>query len=209
MATLEIIGVPQSTYVRVVRIAAEEKGAAYEVTPVGPHTPDVDAISPFGRIPVMRHGGVTLCEARAIVEYIDGAFPGPRLAPSDAVARAKVEQWISLINTGYDRALVRDYLLPYVFPGTPDGKPDRARIDAAAPEMQKRLRELDRAVASGFLVGDSFTMADAFLIPILHYLQQMPESGAVMKESRGLTSYMERHRTRASVETTAPPPPKN
>lgn len=201
------MGVPQSTYVRVVRIAAEEKGVVYELTPVGAHTPEVDAISPFGRIPVMRHGDVTLCEARAILEYVDSLFSGPRLMPGDAVARARVEQWISLINTGYDRVLVRDYLLAYVLPGTPDGKPDRTRIDAAVPEVQKRLRELDRAVATGFLVGDSFTMADAFLIPILHYMQNMPESGAVMKESRGLSAYMERHRTRPSVEATIPPPP--
>lgn len=206
MSKVEIIGAPQSTYVRVVRIVAHEKGVDYDLRPAGPHTPEVDAIHPFGRIPVMRHGDVALCEAKAIVEYLDGAFPGPSLKPADALARAKVEQWISLINTGYDPVLVRKYLLAYVFPGTPDGKPDRARIDAVVPEVMRRLGELDRATGSGHLVGETFTLADAFLIPILHYLDTMPESGAAMAKLPALDAYFQRHAARSSVKATVPPP---
>jgi len=34
---LEIIGAPQSSFVRTVRIACEEKGVAYRLTPAMPH----------------------------------------------------------------------------------------------------------------------------------------------------------------------------
>src|SRR3982750_4636205 len=56
MPALEIIGAPQSNYVWAVRMVCEEKSVAYEHRPERPHTPDVDAIHPFGKIPVMRHG---------------------------------------------------------------------------------------------------------------------------------------------------------
>ena len=64
MAALQIIGIPQSTYTRVVRMVAHEKGAAYEFVVARPHTPEVQAIHPAGKIPVMRHGDRTLFESR-------------------------------------------------------------------------------------------------------------------------------------------------
>jgi glutathione S-transferase len=66
MSELQIIGAPQSNYVWVVRIACHEKGVPYTLVPVMPHTPEVDAIHPLGKIPVLRHGNVTLAESRAI-----------------------------------------------------------------------------------------------------------------------------------------------
>ncbi len=126
MPELQIIGAPQSNYVWVARIACTEKDVPYTLVPVLPHSPEVDAIHPFGKIPAMRHGDVTLCESRAISFYIDHAFAGPPLAPRDPVAGARTEQWISLVNTHIDPLLVRQYLGAYFFPGTPDGEPNHA-----------------------------------------------------------------------------------
>lgn len=204
MAKLQIIGAPLSNFVRVALIAAHEKGVDYDLLPARPHAPEVDAIHPFGRIPAMRHGDVALCESRAIVEYIDGAFPGPSLKPADALTRAKAEQWISLISTGYDQVFVRQYLLAYLFPGTPDGKPDRGRIEKVMPEVERRLKELDRAVAGGYLVGATFTLADVFLIPILQHLQNAPETGPMIAKLPALKAYCDRLAARPSVIATAP-----
>ena len=78
MSTLEIIGAAPSNYVWVCRIACVEKGVACELKEARPHTPDVDAIHPMGRIPVMRHGDVSLFESRAICAYSDRVFPAPK-----------------------------------------------------------------------------------------------------------------------------------
>jgi glutathione S-transferase len=107
MPELQIIGAPQSNYVRVARIACAEKGAPYTLVPVAPHSPEVDAIHPFGKIPVMRHGDVTLAESRGICFYIDHAFDGPPLVLRDPVKGAQTEEWISLVNTTIDPLLVR------------------------------------------------------------------------------------------------------
>ena len=207
MSTVQILGAPLSTFVRVVRIVAEEKEVPYELVPLGPHTPDVDAIHPFGRIPVLRHGDLRLCESRAIAFYLDKAFTGPSLMPDSLLEQAQVEQWVSLILTGFDPILVRSYLLAYVFPGTGDGQPDRARIDAALPQVERCLDLLARTIEpTGQLAGRSFTLADAYLVPILAYLKDLPESGASIAGSAVLRDYIARHDERPSVRATVPPP---
>src|SRR5215831_18696080 len=161
MPELQIIGAPQSNYVCVVRIACLEKGVPSTLAPAIPHSPEVDAIHPFGKIPVMRHGDVTLAESRAICGYIDRTFDGPSLVPADPVKAAQVEQWVSVINTHIDPVWIRQYVgAGYIFPGTPDKSPNRTAIDAALAKMEKQFPVLDQASASGFLVGASFTLAD-------------------------------------------------
>jgi glutathione S-transferase len=208
MAELEIIGVAQSNYVWVVRIAATEKGVPYKFTPVRPHTPEVDAIHPFGKIPAMRHGDVKLFESKAIATYIDRAFQGPALMPADAKGYAQAEQWISCVNTIIDPTCVRQYIVSYVFPGTPDGSPNRPKIDAALPAMEKQLAVLDKALAkTGHLVGDKLTLADINLFPIAFYLQRFPESKAMVQGQKHLVGFIERMLARPSVKATTPPPP--
>ncbi|HEV7996381.1 MAG TPA: glutathione S-transferase family protein [Stellaceae bacterium] len=207
MPELQIIGAPQSNFVWATRIACHEKEVPYHLVPAVPHTPEVDAIHPFGKIPAMRHGDLTLFESRAISFYIDHAFAGPPLAPRDPVGGARTEQWISLVNTHIDPMLVRQYLVAYFFPGTPDGRPNRAVIDQALPKMEQHFAVLDRAVGkTGHLVADGFTLADINLLPILFYLDKMPESRAMLRRATRLDAYYKRHMARSSVAETTPPP---
>lgn len=207
MPDLQIIGVPQSNYVWVARIACAEKGVPYSLVPVRPHTPEVDAIHPFGKIPAMRHGDLTLCESRAICFYIDHAFAGPPLTPRDPVDGARVEQWLSLVNTHIDPLLVRQYLGAYFFPATQDRGPNRTVIDAALPKMEGHFAALDQAVAgTGHLVGHGFTLADVNLLPILFYLDKLPESRVMLRRATHLDAYRRRHFERPSVSETIPPP---
>jgi glutathione S-transferase len=207
MPDLQIIGAPQSNYVSGVRIACCEKGVPYTLVPAAPHSPEVDAIHPFGKIPVMRHGDVTLCESRAICHYIDHGFAGPPLVPRDPVGGARVDQWISLVNTTIDPLLMRRYLRAYIFPETPDGSPERAAIEAALPMMERHFAVLDRAVArTGHLVGDAFSLADMNLLPILFYMDKMPESSAMLQHATRLDAYYRRHRERQSFREAEPPP---
>lgn len=203
MDGLILIGVPASTYVRVCRIALAEKGVTYELVPARPHSPDVTAINPLGKVPVMRHGSVTLSESSAIARYIDQVFPGPALFPTDPVGNAYTEQWVSRVNSSLDLVLVRQYLIPYIFPGGPDGAPDRSKIDPVIPAVTKALELVQTGVAAtGHLVGDQFTFADMNLIPILEYLQMTPEAGSFIAQSQPIQSYLKRHAARESVAST-------
>jgi len=115
MPELQIIGAPQSNYVWVARIACHEKGVPYTLVPVMPHTSEVEAIHPLGKIPALRHGDVTLAESRAIRFYIDHVFNGPSLVSRDAVEGALTEQWISIVNTHFDALVARPYIGAYFF----------------------------------------------------------------------------------------------
>jgi len=204
MASVEILGIPQSTYTRVVRMACEEKRVPYDLTIVPPHTPPIAAIHPFGKVPAFRHGDLELCESSAIARYLDAAFDGPPLFPTAPAAAARAEQWVSLVNSHMDRTLVRTYVLAYVFPKGPGGTPDRAAIDAVLPDVRAQLALLDTAVAdTGHLAGEDFSFADINVLPILAYLRQLPESGAALAALPHLSGYVERHAARPSFRETA------
>lgn len=204
MSELEIIGVAQSTFVWSVRIGMAEKGVPHAHRQVAPHEAPVTAIHPYGLVPVMRHGDVTLAESRAIIGYIDESFDGPHLFPRERLARAETEQWVSLINNVM-QPQVRRYAFGYFFPGTPDGSPNRAEIDAALPALQRSLAVLEeRLTGRETLANGSFTYADACLLPLLHYLSGLPESGKAMADCQAVSAYLERHRERPSFQRTKP-----
>jgi len=206
MAKVEIFGLPRSTYTRVVRLVCEEKGIDYELTAVPPHSPTVTAIHPYGKIPVMRHGDFALFESKAIATYLDRHFPGARLIPDEPRLAALTEQWISLVNGVMDGTLIRTYVLAYVFPKGADGTPDRRAVDAVIPTMRAQLQLLDKTVAeTGFLVGDAVTLADLYVLPILYYLRQFPESAQALAEATHLTAYYDRLSTRPGFQNTMPP----
>ena len=203
MPTLEIIGAPQSNYVWAVRMVCAEKGVAYEHKAERPHTPGVDAIHPFGKIPVMRHGDVELCESKAIATYIDRVFDGPKVIPDDPKAAAKVEQWVSLGNVEFDRLMIRQYVVGYAF--AKDGKPDMAAIGAAAEKMKGQVAVLDRAVAAtGYLAGEGFTLADINILPMLFYVNRFEEGKTMLGAASNLSAYMERHFARPSFKASMP-----
>lgn len=206
MAKLQIIGFPQSTYVRASRLTAHEKGVDYDLVPEPPHSPAVSAIHPFGKIPVMRHGDTELFESKAINTYIDRTFDGPALTPSDPTAEARMEQWISVVNTVIDPLIVRRYLFAYIFPKGDDGTPDRAAIDACLEDLGRHIGVLDTALGkSDYLAGDTLTLADLNLVPIVHYLSGTPEGGEKVKAARNLPAWFARMSERDSVKATVPP----
>jgi glutathione S-transferase len=206
MDLLELIGAPQSIYVRSVRLAFEEKGVGYALSAAAPHSPEVLAIHPFGRIPVMRHGSLTLFESRAITTYLDRAFDGPVLTPTDPTGAAIVEQWISVLNTIILPTWVV-YTRNSFFPGTADGSLNRAITDPLLPQIERQIAVLSRAIAtSGNLYGDRFTLADMNLMPVLAYLRDLPESGEMILKAPPLADYFQRHSNRPSWNATDPPP---
>jgi glutathione S-transferase len=202
---IEIIGAPQSVYVRTTRMAFEEKGVAYSLTAASPNTPRVNALHPFGKIPVMRHGNFTLFESKAIAAYIDLKFEGPALVPHDAQSAALVEQWISAINTSVFPVAVI-YMQANAFPKGPGGRRDEGVVAETVPKIGRYLEILNAAVAaSGHLAGNSFTLADMYLMPLLAYLRVFPESGALLTKAAHLVCYFATHSPRESFTKTTPP----
>ncbi|WP_420970492.1 glutathione S-transferase family protein [Bradyrhizobium sp. B120] len=211
MTAPEIIGSTRSTYTHAIRLVCEEKGIDYTLTERPLRAPEIYAIHPFGKMPVMRHGDFELFESKAIATYLDRSFPAPYLFPAGLRLAALTEQWISVVNTLIDHTLIRTYLFAYIAPKTADGAPDRAAIDAVMPALRAQIDVLDRAVApTGYLVGDHLTFADLNLLPILHRVQLAPEGASALADAPHLARYYAQHAARPSFRRTMPPagPPR-
>jgi len=207
MAVPEIIGSSRSTYTRTACMVCEEKAIEYVLTETSLQAAELRTIHPFGKMPVLRHGDVTLFESAAIATYLDRSFPAPFVFPSEPYLAALTEQWVSLINTTVDRLLIRTFLMAYIAPKTADGKPDRAAIEALMPAVREQLEVLDKAVGkTGHLVADRFTFADINLLPILHRVGQAPEGAQALAAAKDLSAYYRRHAERPSFKRTDPPP---
>src|SRR6185312_9304178 len=98
-----VYGFPRSTYVNIVRLVLTHKEVPYAFhdleTVMGKE--EHLALHPFDRVPILQHGDLTVYETSAIATYVDEAFEGPALQPKDVRARARMNQWISSVNSYY------------------------------------------------------------------------------------------------------------
>lgn len=205
MDNLEILTFPASNFGRSIVMLAEEKGIDYSYVTARPHEAEVSAVHPLGRIPVMRHGNVKLCESTAIASYLDTLGDGAPFFPENAVDLAKVHEFASLHNTIFDKLMIRDYLFGYLFPKTEDSTPDRAFINSLLQPLQAQIAILDRACEGGWLVNGRITFADLAVFPTLAYMTLMPESGEMIKATKNLAGYIDRIAARPSAKKTEYP----
>jgi glutathione S-transferase len=181
---LTLLGDARSTYTRTARMAFAEKGIAITLQPCRPHSPELLALHPFGRIPALRDGDTAVWETSAILRYADECFDGPlTLTPSRISDRVVCDQWVSAVNCYLYDTMVRRYVLQYVFPKGEGGQPDRGVIAKAVGEMATQLAALERAYGrSDFLAGGGLSCADLFVAPILAYVETLPEGARLLSD---------------------------
>jgi glutathione S-transferase len=211
MAELVIYGNALSNYVRSARLACAEKGVAYTLQTEGHdniaalRSPEHRALHPFARMPAMRHGEHTLYEAQAIMRYVDEAFDGPALQPADAYGRGLMSQWMSATNDYLNASFRAGIVINYVFPSGDGGKPDMAAIEAAAKAAGRQALILDAALAENeFLAGDSVSLADLLLLPILLGAWRFPEGRAVLEPCANIGRWYQAMASRPSMAATDP-----
>ena len=172
-----VYGADYSVYVRIARMALEEKGIGYDLVPVDVFAADgVPAWylqhHPFGRIPAFEHDGFRLFEASAIARYADEAFDGPALQPNDARSRARMNQIIGLLDAYGYRAMVWDVAVERL----EQSPPDEALIAKGLSQAEAVLRTLTALKSEGpWLLGDQLTLADLHAASIIAYFLKVPE----------------------------------
>jgi len=206
MADITLYGSPQSTYVRTARIAAEEKGISHDLQPIELADPNYRKLHPFGRMPAMKHGDTVLYETAAITRYIDEVFPGPKLQPTDAKARAEMTKWISASNAYLDGFFVRQVLIEkFVKPRIFKQPTDEAVVAKAMPFVTQHFAALDSELGKRpYLAGSEYSLADMFVAPIVFYAQILPEGQQVLKGKDNIGSWFGKVSARKSFAGTAP-----
>jgi len=122
---------------------------------------DFLAINPKGYVPTLRlDEGAVLTEGPAIVQYLADLVPAAGLAPTTGtLERTRLQEWLNFISTEVHKGF------------SPLFRKPPAEWEAVLREtLTRRLAhvatELDR---SPFLLGDTFSVADAYLFTVLNW----------------------------------------
>lgn len=199
-----LYGADYSVYVRIARLALEEKGVDYELVPV-----DVFAENgppgwylehhPFGRIPAFEHDGFRLFETGAITRYVDEAFDGPPLQPGGVQNRARMNQIIGLIDCYAYRAMVWDVAVERLEGKPPSGK----RIGAGLRVAGTALKALSTLKAPGeWLLGERISLADLHAAPVVSYFSKVEEGSATLARYPDIDRWFDRLSKRSSFTAT-------
>jgi len=200
-----------STYCRSARLALEEKGVDYDLVEVdflqGPMPAEQIERQPFAKVPAFEHDGFKLYEVTAIGRYVDEAFDGPSLQPSDVQARARMNQIISILDNYTYPCTVTQLVIQRLVMPMLGNQPDEAAIAAALPEIDKCMSTIAELRGNNtFLAGNQLSLADLHFAPIYDYFQGTPESEAILKKNPGLVDWWNEMSGRASIQNTPPMP---
>ncbi len=106
--TIELISSTTCPFAQRSRMVLMTKGVDFKFTEIS-----LDAkpdwflqISPYAKVPVLRHRDGVLYESAVINEYLDDVLPEPPLLPKDPIKRALARIWIAFAN---------DRMVPHVY----------------------------------------------------------------------------------------------
>jgi len=192
-----------STYGRIVATVAEEAGIAHETIPTDSKAPEHRARHPFMKTPAVEIDGVAMYESAAICPYIDDVYNGGALQPGDALARARMRQWMA-INDSYVFPLTEERLtLPRLVVPMMGREPREDLIREALPAIRYYLQVVeDRLAAVPFLAGAAFSLADIFMYCTLVGVSLTDEGRAMLGETPSTARWMDVVATRPSLQAT-------
>jgi len=155
--------------------AAEELGIAYDIhwldTPKGAHRePGYRRINPFGKIPAVTDGEVSLFESGAIVNYL---FDKAGRNPKDDAARARNLAWcFAAVNT-VEPQTFEVLLYDTFWKERPNRDAFRAeRVDSA----KLRMNEMNAALGDEpYLTGSDIAPADIMMTTVVNFARNAPE----------------------------------
>jgi Glutathione S-transferase, N-terminal domain len=136
-----------------IRIALREKRLAAEevlvdVTTSGTRKPEFLRLNPFGQIPVLEDGALTISESMAILEYLEERYPEPALLPRELPLRARARE-LMCWSTDYWPPAWKKWMAPRPARCAVDrgfdrrgtararGTPRRARSEPRAPGLAR------------------------------------------------------------------------
>lgn len=159
----------------------------YEVVDVdlraGEHKrPAFLARNPFGQVPVIEDGEVTLADSNAILVYLEGRYAAGQWLPRDPLAAARVQQWLSVAAgpLAYGAAAARVIAL---FCRPDDPAPAIARGHQLLAVMEAQLARRP------WLAGDAPTLAD---IANYSYVARAPEGGVSLQDYPAVRAWLAR-----------------
>ncbi|MGJ7613383.1 MULTISPECIES: glutathione S-transferase family protein [unclassified Variovorax] len=146
--------------------------------------PEFLARNPFGQVPVIEDGELTLADSNAILVYLNERYASDpaRWMPRDAVGAARVQRWFSVAAgpLAYGPAAARIMAL---FDPATDRADTVTRSHALLSVMELHLRQ------QAFLAGPAATLAD---IANYAYVAHAPEGSVSLATYPNVRGWLER-----------------
>ncbi|MBV4476680.1 glutathione S-transferase family protein [Pseudomonas botevensis] len=164
---LQILGKASSINVRKVLWTCAELDIPFEREDWGSgfkstHTPEFLALNPCAMVPVIKDGDFTLWESNSIIRYLVARYDGAHIYPTEAQARARVDQWIDWQASELNRSW--SYAFLSLVRKSPDHQ-DSGALVAGREAWSRNMAILDRQLekTGAYVSGEQFSLAD---IPI-------------------------------------------
>jgi glutathione S-transferase len=137
---MKLYGGTPSPFFRKAVVVLEEKGLPYEIERLAPvpKTPELLAMHPMGKIPILRDGDVVVPDSSVICAYLERAHPAPALYPQDAADLAAALFFEEFSDTRISEVIGGINFETFVKPQILKQQPDLAR----AAEFRRRLPEI-------------------------------------------------------------------
>lgn len=160
MPTLDLVSFDLCPYVQRAAIVLAEKQVPFTRTNIDlANKPDwFTAISPLGKVPLLKVDDDVLFESAAICDFLDETL-APALHPADAVARAQHRAWIVVAS-----AILNDIAGYYA-------APDKEAFDRKAADIRAKFEQVEAAMTGPFFGGAHFSLVDAACAPIFRYFE--------------------------------------
>ena len=177
-------------------IVLNEAGLKFEpvLTDLKSHTvaggSDFYAINSKGYVPMLElDSGERLTEGPAIVQYIADQVPDKKLAPANGtLARYRLQEWLNFITSELHKGIGGLFN-----PAMPDA--GKAVIKARATD---KLGWVDKQLEDKqYLMGDAFSVADAYLFTIANWTQHV---GIDISGLKNLGAFQARMAARPAVQ---------
>ena len=178
---VRLLGKASSINVRKVMWTCAELGVPFEREDWGSgfrstQEPAFLALNPNAMVPVLVDGEAVLWESNTICRYLAtryGDGSAASLLPRDALARAKVEQWMDWQETELNNAW------RYAFMGlvrASAAHQDRDQIAASLAGWNRQMGLLERQLAASgdYVAGAAFSLADVVLGVSAHRWRKTP-----------------------------------
>ena len=158
---------PVSTTSRPIVLFAAESGIAldYEVVDLftgAQYKPEYAAINPSCQVPVLEDGDFRLTECSAILKYLAEKNDSPAY-PADLRKRARVNERMDWLNTGFYRDFSYGFVYPQIFPfmRRPDETVQAGTVAWGRDKALFWLKTLEQIIGRNrYLCGDEMTIAD-------------------------------------------------
>lgn len=209
---LSLYGIKYSLYFWIARLALHERGLAYDIVEIDPFEPPLPdsylALHPFGRVPALQHGDFALYEASAILRYVDQAFEGAPLVPSNARAAARMAQVMSLLDDYAVDPMIAKVVSERLFSPLEGEVPNEETISQGLEGAERASIALEHIVVEGLILNQHrVTLADLYLGPFIGYFIMTDEGAALMRQFPELSRWYDWFAPRPAMVATNPGPP--